>query len=267
MYINSIEEIIDKELVANRSNTGKKVFKKIRKQTNERKKKVSVNHKYFHSKYKFIGNFSENPIFEMPLEISENNESSITTHYNIKYLQNSLLYSNLDSSPDNLEIYYHETINKNENNQTNFHSKRRKFSKDSINKKIKRLFLLFVQEKFFAVMKTHPPEIPTLVICDVSIVFNKEILNSSVKLFYEKYCSFNTSSNNDDTSLFLNKRLKDLYQTYLDEKIKADLQILCNKETLEYSSKVEENAHNFINYYMSMKPYRESKASSGYNKI
>ncbi len=267
MYINSIEEIIDKEQVAYRSVTGKRLFQKIREQTTERKKKVRVNRKYFRRKYKIIGNFSEKPIFEKPFEIRENNESSITTQYNIKNFQNFIFYNNLDSSPDNLEIYYLETLNNKENSKSKFNLKRRKFSKDSINKKIKRLFLLFLQEKFFAVMKTHPPKIPTLVICDVSIVFNKEILNASIKSFYEKYCSFNILSNNNDTSQFLNTRLKDFYQNYLDEKIKADLQILCNKETLEYSTKVEENAHNFINYYMSMKPFRESKASSDYKKI
>lgn len=266
MYINCIKEISLKGKVNYRcKNTGKKNFPLIKKQRTARKKNIFINLNYFKRNYKF-SDLTLKTIFQKPLDLTEQHEPSIETHYNIINFQNIIRHNNLDSSPNNLEVYYKDITNCKVSNYPNVNLKRRKFSKDSINKKIKRFFLIFLEEKFSDIMKMLPPKIPTIVIRDVSIEFNKNILNSSIKEFYEKYCSFEFTFTFNDSSKneFLNTSLKDFYQCYIIEKIKADLQILGKKETIEYIIKVEENAQNFINYYMLVKPFKKSKISCSY---
>ena len=99
--------------------------------------------------------------------------------------------------------------------------KRRKWSNDSIHKKLKRLFLKFLQKSYGVLFQNIPPKIPQSAISDVSIKFNKGLLNYTIGEFYEKICFLEVNINDiiDQSGIkkFLCTPLKDYYNQYLQD--------------------------------------------------
>lgn len=142
--------------------------------------------------------------------------------------------------------------------------RRRKFSNDSIHKKIKRFFLIFLCQRFKEIFKITSPKIPQQVVMNVSISFNKEMLKLSIKDFYSNLCNTDLQDfhNSEEQTNFLNTSLTSFYDEYLSQKLAYDIDELRQKETREYTMKVYKEAQNFTTYFSVMKPFiKQSKLS------
>jgi len=137
--------------------------------------------------------------------------------------------------------------------------KKRKFSTDSLHKRLKRLFVTFLQKQFVRLFSYEAPKVPKASVSNVTIQYNKTFLNYNVGEFYFNMC--NTEINNpfrdEEKASFLNCKIKDLYQLYSKNFLDHDLKKLKEKESEPYCEKLKKKSLAFLDYYTYLKPFQK----------
>jgi hypothetical protein len=193
----------------------------------------------------------------IPIDLNSYNPLSIQTehhpHNNLDFLlmKNSLNFVNIDEKRS--------------------YPKSRKFSRDSFNKKIKRMFLNYLRENTQRKFGISLPKFSQRIITTASISYNKKLFKCSIADFFSNFCQLNLSRINEkkfeSEKIFLDKNLKDVYiEDYLNSKeFYFDFKVLQKKEESVYCRKFLEVARSFIDYYMYLKPHQKKlKPSSNY---
>jgi len=144
--------------------------------------------------------------------------------------------------------------------------RRRKYSKDSFHKKIKRLFMNFLRKHCQRIVTTKLAKIPQKVITDVSITYNKKLFQSTINEFFTSFCHINIEEDaknegkviDQKLRKFLDLPLKDCFRNhYLKDYFYNDLLIIQQKENESFCNKLQELSKTFIDYYLSFKPYQK----------
>jgi hypothetical protein len=160
---------------------------------------------------------------------------------------------------DKKKIIFEKKQYKNEN-------ERRKYSIDSLHKKIKRLFFDFLENKIKTLLDvSNPPKIPHNIISNVTIKSNKKILSYTISEFYLHICNYNfTQKSKENASKIsselyklLNIKIKDYFILYFKEQFEKDLSLLAQKESVYYCNKLKQRAFIFVEYYTKLKPYQK----------
>jgi len=160
---------------------------------------------------------------------------------------------------DKKKIIFEKKQYKNEN-------ERRKYSIDSLHKKIKRLFFDFLENKIKTLLDvSNPPKIPHNIISNVTIKSNKKILSYTISEFYLHICNYNfTQKSKENASKIsselyklLNIKIKDYFILYFNEQFEKDLSLLAQKESVYYCNKLKQRAFIFVEYYTKLKPYQK----------
>jgi len=160
---------------------------------------------------------------------------------------------------DKKMIIFEKKQYKNEN-------ERRKYSIDSLHKKIKRLFFDFLENKIKMVFDvSNPPKIPHNTISNVTIKYNKKILSYTISEFYLHICNYNFNQKikenagkvSNELYKFLNIKIKDYFILYFKEQFEKDLSLLAQKESVYYCNKLKQRALIFVEYYTKLKPYQK----------
>ena len=121
-------------------------------------------------------------------------------------------------------------------------NKRRKWSTDSFNKKIRRFFFNFLNKYFEYLFLIKSPSIPRYIMIDATKKFNKILFNQKVCDFYQNYCNLNLinsklNMDNLNKGLFLNSSISNFYSFYLLFHFQNDLDKLKKKESVKYIEK------------------------------
>jgi len=139
--------------------------------------------------------------------------------------------------------------------------KKRKFSTDSLHKRIKRIFISFIQKNFSKHFTLTPPKVPKHSVSNVTIKYNKIFLEMSVKEFYLQMCGFDLglyqTSYSEDQEVFLNCKIKDCYKFYTKNFLENDLKKLKEKESEQYCEKIRKRSLAFLDYYTYLKPFQK----------
>jgi hypothetical protein len=170
--------------------------------------------------------------------------------------QSSLHNKEDDSSQKNIEIFQKEIMLSNNSLQllyfnAELESKRRKWSTDSIHKKIKRLFFCFIKASFFAVTGEKSPKIPHQVISNVTLNYNKSLFNMNVINFFSNFCCFKKIEGNlkENANFFFQTTLRDLYIFYVKNIIQKDLSEISRKESDLYNFTLVRKSLVFLDFY------------------
>ena len=133
-------------------------------------------------------------------------------------------------------------------------NKRRKWSRDSINKKIRRFFFNFLQKYFQSLFLIKSPPIPRCIIINATKKFNKVLFIQKVHDFYINYCNlnlFDSKLNIDDLNkvLFFDSSISNFFSFYLLIQFQNDLDILKKKESVKYIEKFILKSMKLCDYY------------------
>jgi hypothetical protein len=205
--------------------------------------------------------------FQTPLTYENDNEPTdesikniINFQNDITLLNNNVLFGNLTLEKDS------EGKTKSQFPDDNIFVHRRKWSNDSIHKKIKRFFFKYIQNKFSVFLSRKPPKIPQKVVSDVTIKFNKFMFNLNIEEFYQKFCDF-------DIMKLINKKMKsgeaakefskymlhDLYYKYIQDQFDTDIDRICCNESSEYYEKMKQKSRKFVEYFLKLEPFQKKQ--------
>jgi hypothetical protein len=210
--------------------------------------------------------FVDQSIFLEPAKLCCNHEHEESIRNIINFQENIKLLNT--SSPGNLELLEQERkerIKKRWKKPIILETKRRKWSNDSIHKKIKRFFFIFLQGRIKSFINRDPSKIPYEIVSNSSIQFNKPLLISTVEEFYEKYCSisFNKDKMKEEKTEFeklMKYQVKDIYSEFISTKtFNRNLKEMRKKESSAYCKRFLEVALNLVNYYVFLLPFKKKQ--------
>jgi hypothetical protein len=210
-------------------------------------------------------------------ESSDSEELSILFQFPAYFFINSEECSirNITNFQDEMALNEYTLLNKNRKSseilekESEFleETKRRKYSIDSLHKKLKRLFIDFLQKYYCKLFgTTGPPKISQKAISNVTIEFNKRLLSMKVNDFFKNFCNNNPMEKLmqkgkleeiKEILVFLNKTIKDFIQFYFITVFPEDLIKLREKETVHYCSKLQQRSKIFVEYYTILKPFQK----------
>jgi len=205
--------------------------------------------------------------FQTPLTYENDNVPTDESIKNIINFQNDITLLNNNVPLGNLTIEEEiEGKSKSPFPDDSVFVHRRKWSNDSIHKKIKRFFFKYIQNKFTFFMSRKPPKIPQIVVSDVTIKFNKFMFNLNIEEFYQKFCDLdilklvNKKMKSGEAAYKFSKfMLQDLYYKYIQDQFDTDIDRICCNESSEYYEKMRQKSRKFVEYFLKLEPFQKKQ--------
>ena len=206
-------------------------------------------------------------VFKRPsISINYNEQIDESIKNIINFQKDIALYNNNDPA-ENLAIKQEDQgITNSLTPDENLFVHRRKWSNDSIHKKIKRFFFKYIQNKFSFVLSRKPPKIPQNVISNVTIKFNKYMFNLNIEEFYHKFCDLDIMKlinkkmiSGEEANQFSKYMLQDLYHKYIEDQFDIDIDRICNNESTEYYEKIRQKSRKFVDYFLKLEPFQKKQ--------